>query len=431
MRILWITHDLFESFLPYVNGKPSLGGAWIAPLFDILKNENDVILGSVTPVLEGAFQQKEIDGVMYYSVPIGKGDNVKDMSVRLASEYLRSINDFKPDIIHIHGTEKNFGLLRKFVDETIPIVCSIQGIVTPCYDALKFSISTINLRKYRSIKNRLGRGGIDLFLKKWKQYVGIEQEIYSLNRYFIGRTEWDKAQLKSLNPSAIYFHGEELLRPVFYSQKWELSKCERYRIFISSSANPIKGFHVLLKAVALLKLEFPDIKVVVPLATFNMKSSWMKDYLINEDYANYLKNSIIEYGLETNVIIKKRLSAAEMALEYSKAHVFVLSSFIENSPNSLGESMIMGVPSVASTVGGVPYIVKDNESSLLLSPGDHAFLAWQIRKIFSEDSLAASISHEAQLIAQKRHDVVMGCRQYLEIYTHIINQHHENIACPL
>ena len=431
MRILWITHDLFESFLPYVKGKPTLGGAWIAPLFYILKNETDVILGSVTPVLDGEFQQKEIDGVMYYSVPVRKGDNIRDMSVGLASEYLRSINDFKPDIIHIHGTEKNFGLLRKFVDETIPIVCSIQGIITPYYDALKFSISTINLNKYRSIKNRLGRGGVDSVLRKWKQYIGIEREIYSLNRYFIGRTEWDKAQLKSLNPSATYFHGEELLRTDFYLQKWELSKCERHRIFVSSSAYPIKGFHVILKAVALLKLEFPDIKVVAPLATFNMKSSRMKDYLINEDYANYLKSSIIEYGLEKNVIFKKRLSAAEMAHEYSKAHIFVLPSFIENSPNSLGESMLMGVPSVACAVGGVPYIVKDNESSLLFTPGDHAFLAWQIRKIFSEDSLAKSISYEAQLIAQKRHDMVMGFQQYLKIYTQIINQHHESIACPL
>ena len=57
MRILWITHDLFESFLPYVNGKPSLGGAWIAPLFDILKNENDVILGLLHR-LEGRFSKK-------------------------------------------------------------------------------------------------------------------------------------------------------------------------------------------------------------------------------------------------------------------------------------------------------------------------------------------------------------------------------------
>lgn len=431
MRILWITHDLFDVFLPYVKGKPTKGGSWIAPLFYRLGNDPEVQLGSITPVLNGAAQKIEIDDIIYYSITVVKNENIRNMNMGLASRYLQAINDFKPDIIHVHGTEKNFGLLRKYIEPGIPVVCSIQGIISPCYDNLKISVAGIGIEKYRSLKNRLGRGGVGFALRKWRRYTQIEREIYRINNYFIGRTMWDKAQLMSLHPGAAYFHGEELLRAEFYTPKWEIGSCERHRIFVSSAASPLKGFHVLLKAVALLIQDYPGLKIVAPLSAVNSKSSSMNNYLYSEDYANYLKYKIKEFGLEGHIIFKKKLSAAEMVLEYCKAHAFILPSFIENSPNSLGESMMIGVPSVACSVGGVPSIVKDNESSLLFPPGDHVLLAWQVRRIFSDDALAMKISREARLIAQKRHHIIQVTQQYLTIYADIIEQHHENTAHTL
>ena len=130
--------------------------------------------------------------------------------------------------------------------------------------------------------------------------------------------------------------------------------------------------------------------------------------------------------LTENIILRKRLSADEMAAEYSKAHLFVLPSFLENSPNSLGESMMTGTPCVASSVGGVTSIVKDNESSLLFSPGDYVFLAYQIARIFSDDELALKISANAREIALRRHNITQTSRQYYQIYSEIIKQHHES-----
>jgi glycosyltransferase involved in cell wall biosynthesis len=75
--------------------------------------------------------------------------------------------------------------------------------------------------------------------------------------------------------------------------------------------------------------------------------------------------------------------------------------------------------------------VKDNESSLLFSPGDHAYLAFQIKRIFSDDALAEKIGREARMIAQKRHHIEHTIRQYMSIYSNIIDHHHENIACAL
>ena len=85
MRILWIVHDVFECFLPYVKGNPTKGGSWIAPLFYGIKDYPEVVLGSIVPIIGGEAQKKEIGGVTYYSIEIKRGENSKDMSDDLAS----------------------------------------------------------------------------------------------------------------------------------------------------------------------------------------------------------------------------------------------------------------------------------------------------------------------------------------------------------
>ncbi|MDD2244606.1 MAG: glycosyltransferase family 4 protein [Dysgonamonadaceae bacterium] len=427
MRILWIINDVLPDFHPFVVGTPTTSGSWIAPLFYALKNQSELTMGSVTPILDGMEQKINIDNISYYAIRINEKENISNMNKSLAEKYLSVINDFKPDIIHIHGTEHNFGLLRKYVSPRIPIVCSIQSIIVPYRDYMKKSAATLKLSKYRSVKNRLGRGGINNALRRWNKYSSVEKEIFKINKYFIGRTSWDKNQLQILNPNTLYFHGEELLRSPFYDTQWDLNQCERHRIFVSSALHPIKGFHILLKAVAFLKDDFPDIKIVAPLPSINMKSSKIKDWMIGEDYSNFLKRLIIKYDLEDNIIMRDSLSAYEMAKEFRKAHLFVLPSLIENSPNSLGESMLVGTPAVVSIMGGITSIVSDNESALLFPSGDSYSLAFQIGRLFSNDILALKLSKNARQIALRRHDVKQTSEQYCHIYEDIIKQHNESI----
>jgi len=423
MRVLWITHDVFEPFYSFVKGKPSTGGSWTTPLFYGLCKEEYLEMGSLVPVLKGTYQKEMINKIHYYTIPINPGDNNKQFNKKLIKSYLKAINDFKPDIIHIHGVEKNFALLQKHIDSNIPIVCSIQGLINPYYIFLKYSVATLHLKRYKSLKNWLGRGGVKTALKNWRRYSDIEKEILKINKYFIGRTLWDKSQLFAFNSSALYYHGEELLREPFYKSKWSIRDCTRFRVFISSSAYPIKGFHILLKAAAILKDKYPTIQIVSPLSDFNLKSSKFKNYLIAEDYSNYLRSEISRLKLEDNVILLPRLNANEMAVEFTKAHVFVLASFAENSPNALGEAMLLGVPSVVSPIGGVMSIVKDEESALFFPSGDYSMLAYQISRVFEDDALANNLSENAKLIASIRHDVNKTTEQYKQIYSNVIKLH--------
>ena len=424
MKILWITWGPFEPFRKFlIKGRPEKSSSWTSPLFFSLSKDKNIELGSIVPVIKGIYQKENIENITYYSVPINSGDNFTILHKELISNYQLVIDDFKPDLIHIHGVEVNFGLLREYIDTDIPIVCSIQGIINPYYDFLEYSVATLHLNKYKSLKNWLGRGGVRSALKRWKRYKNIEKKILEINHYFIGRTLWDKAQVAAFNPSAHFFHGEELLRMPFYSTKWNIKDCTPYRVFISSSITSIKGFHILLKAAAILKEKHPQLQIVSPLSDFNLKSSKIRNYLLAEDYSNYLRSEINRLKLEKHVILLPRLNENEMAEEFKKAHVFVLASFAENSPNALGEAMSIGTPSVVAPVGGVMSMVKDEESALFFPSGDYNMLAHQIDRIFSDDNLANKLSENAKVIALRRHDVEKTTMQYLNIYKEIIQLH--------
>ena len=423
MRILWITWGPFEPFRFLIKGRPQKSSSWTSPLFSSLSKNDNITLGSVVPVINGAYQKEYIGNVTYYSIAINSGDNVIYLSKKIIKSYQLVIDDFKPDLIHVHGVEVNFGLLREYIDSKIPIVCSIQGLINPYYLFLEYSIATLRLNRYRSLKNLLGRGGVKSALKRWKRYKNIEKKILEINHYFIGRTLWDKAQVATFNPKAHYFHGEELLRSPFYSIKWDGKSFIPNRIFISSTAYPLKGFHILLKAASVLKSKYPQIKIVVPLSDFNLKSSKFRNYLIAEDYSNYLRSEINRLELKDNVILLPRLNAEEMAEEFKKAHVFVLASFAENSPNALGEAMSAGTPSVVTPVGGVMSMVKDEESALFFPSGDYNMLAYQIDRIFKDNKLAGKLSENSKLIALKRHDVDVTTNQYMNIYEDVIQLH--------
>ena len=76
-----------------------------------------------------------------------------------------------------------------------------------------------------------------------------------------------------------------------------------------------------------------------------------------------------EYGLFDRVHILGRLSAEQMKEQYLLCDTYVCCSAIENSPNSLGEAMMLQVPIVTAEVGGIPDIFKPGEDGFSYSVG--------------------------------------------------------------
>ena len=204
----------------------------------------------------------------------------------------------------------------------------------------------------RTFRDFLRRSNIKAEQNRMESRAKNERKAIEQIRHFIGRTTLDLAVLRMYNSKGAYYKCNDILRSCFYSGKWSLESCEKHRIFISQYYYPLKGFHYLLEAAAMLKEKYPDL--IIAAAGYNpIEKSLTKRELKDSSYIRYIKSLITKYNLQNSVELLGELDAEQMKHEYLRANVFVMPSTIENSPNSLAEAMMLGTPCVVSDVGGI------------------------------------------------------------------------------
>lgn len=408
MNILWI----------------SFFGSWTMPLLNAIKTNNRV--GIIVPVINGKkkYETTEENGIAFFYLALSGNECYKDMTEQTFRKYNQIIQNFKPDIIHVHGTEKNLAQIQNFLYD-IPVVISIQGLLTG-YKPYSYNyLDLAKACKFSTLKNYFGKGGINLMYNIFSNGESYENDILHRGKYFIGRTLWDKAHVIFNNPKALYFQGEELLRKEFYenANSWNTANCTKHSIFMPSGFNPIKGLHLAVEAINLLKKLYPDVSINVPGICANADGlKRLRNPIIGEEYIRYVCHLIKKHRLEKNIKFLPKLNATDMMRQMQRAHVFLSPSSIDNSPNAIGEATMIGIPIVTTPVGGVTSFLKDGETALFAPAGDPYMIAYQIKRIFDNDNLAITLSKNAQKIALERHDIDKTTKQYLNIYRQIIQQ---------
>lgn len=369
-----------------------------------------------------------IDGVKTYHLALPKGQGIHTrLSKYVYAFYAKIIEEASPDIIHVHGTEINFGQIQNF-QQKIPVVISIQGLLSGCLKYNTAFIKPNQIKPFMSLKNRLGRGGLYQADKVCNEGVKkYELDILTNGRYFFGRTNWDKAHIEFLAPQARYFNGEELLRPIFYTKKgsWNSSYSDRHSVVMPSGFNPLKGMHIAIEAIALLKRYYPDVVLRVPGIPIEMLNrTGIKKFIIGDDFLNYVKHIIETKGLKENVVFLPFLNAEEMAEQMLRSNVFLSCSTIDNSSNAVGEATMLGMPIVTTAVGGIISFMHDEDNCLYSASGDEFMIAHQIRRLFEDDKLANRLAQNAYRTALRRHDIEVVGQQYVEAYKEIITIHY-------
>jgi len=98
----------------------------------------------------------------------------------------------------------------------------------------------------------------------------------------------------------------------------------------------------------------------------------------------------------SNVTFAGAASRADVDQYFARAKMLVLPSFHEGQPNVVMEAMARGVPVVACAVGGIPDLIRDGETGLLLQPGDAAGTAAAIRRLAGDRELCRRLSDAAR-----------------------------------
>ncbi len=261
--------------------------------------------------------------------------------------------------MHIHGSEFPHGLL--YVNAVGPrgVVVSHQGIISGIARYYAYGIDFRYANKCLTLRDLIRSGGIRNEQREFEQRGKLEIDLLSKVSHIIGRTEWDKSHTWSINPNVHYHYCGETLRDVFYHNKWDYDKCKPHTIFVSQAGYPIKGLHMLLDAMPLVLRHYPDTQINVAECDLTSAPWWRKT-----QYGHYLKQQIQRLNLQNHIQFAGMQNEKEMCESYLKANVFVCPPAIENSPNSLGEAQLLGMPIVASYVGGIPEIVNHHPDVL-------------------------------------------------------------------
>jgi len=116
------------------------------------------------------------------------------------------------------------------------------------------------------------------------------------------------------------------------------------------------------------------------------------------------------------------LDENEMINRLLKSNVFVLPSKIENSSNSLCEAMLLGLPCVASYVGGNPDMMLHDKEGYLYSFDDYQTLAQQVIKLFEDKDLCLEFSKNAREKSLQRNDLNTNVNTLYKIYKQLMKE---------
>lgn len=182
--------------------------------------------------------------------------------------------------------------------------------------------------------------------------------------HITGRTAFDREFAKQIRPEAAYYPLNETLRPCFYEGSWSRETAEPFSIFVSQGDYPLKGLHTAICALGILKQKYGSSVKLKVAGNSLVNYRTLKDKIKISGYGDYLRKLIRELNLSDNVVILGKRTAQEMKQDYLSSSVFLCCSSNENSPNSLGEAMLLGVPCVAARVGGIPSIFTEEDGIL-------------------------------------------------------------------
>jgi glycosyltransferase involved in cell wall biosynthesis len=105
---------------------------------------------------------------------------------------------------------------------------------------------------------------------------------------------------------------------------------------------------------------------------------------------------------------------------YSAADIFVIPSVQDNLPNTVLESIACGTPVVGFNVGGIPDMVRNGVTGLLVEPGSTDELHRNIRALLENDGLRATMAEKCREFAIKEYSMEVQARNYVAVYEELL-----------
>ncbi|WP_375434411.1 glycosyltransferase family 4 protein [uncultured Hymenobacter sp.] len=385
MKVLWLAP------FPHPSEPAAHPVPWVGTLADSLKRQPGVELTILnwTHRLTTDVEEFDRDGMhfIYLRVPKVRLDilTLYQRRIAIVRRYLRQHYQ-QYDLLHLHGSELQLPAMTAGLE--IPMVLSVQGIVS---EYAKVVPKTLSMLKFL-----------------WTMAGVYETKYLPTVPNFSCRTNWDKFHTARLSPGCRIFHNWETIRPEFFAEAARPAppRPTRPQALFVGGKQEIKGFKEMLMAFDLIRQQAPEMKLVIV------------GRLETADVTAVAQRYHLRHLGPEEVECRPFQSGAELAVLCRESFCLLHPSYIDNSPNSVCEAQLMGLPVVASNVGGVGSLIREGETGLLtdLSP---ATVARQTLRLYHDPALWQRIATQAQAEAQLRHDTDTIIQNTLAMYRSI------------
>lgn len=424
MKVLWFTNTPVGA-TEKLTGNEVTGGGWLYAMSEELVRNNQIDL-HIAFYWHQQIPSFTWKGITYHPILMehegsrfGRLINrfnlayCNNIDAKALPRLLAIVNEVTPDIIHVHGSEGNFGLIAK---ESLPcpIVLSIQGLLTNTIRFFYRGLTKTEILRSEKILTKLVLGGINNGEKMFERNGKREREILKSIDHIIGRTFWDKASTLAINPYRHYYEVGEIMRSEFYSSQW--TKEEYSTIFIITSTIS-SGIYKGIEAVFQTALVLKSAGFVFQ---WNIIGTDSKDPIVHLSQKK-VKSTAEKLGIK----FLGRKNASEIVQLMIDADLYVQVSHVENSPNSLCEAMLLGMPIIATFAGGTASMLENNVEGRLLQDGEPYSMAGMIMEMAGDYDKAKTFGQNARAKALLRHNPEFVCNQLLTAYHSILNN--ENV----
>ncbi|GAA4380776.1 glycosyltransferase family 4 protein [Hymenobacter koreensis] len=384
MKILWLAP------FPHPRHPAQHPAPWLTTLAQALAQQPGLELTVLNweSGLDAPVENFERDGIrfVFLRVPASRADilSLYTRRVGIIREYLRR-HHHRYNLIHVHGSEMQFQAAVAGLE--VPVLLSVQGLISECVKALP---DTVSVRR-----------------ALWSLASYYELKYLPQVREFLCRTHWDKAHIARLSPGARIHHNWEMLRPEFFGAAPRAGMPAAVpQVLFMGGTQVMKGFHETMQAFNLIRQETPARLV-----------------LVGDTYAEELVRYIRKAGLrhiEPGDVDCRRFQSSAQLIELFRQSLCLLHpSYIDNSPNSVCEAQVAGLPVVASNVGGVSSLIDDGQTGLLsdLTPRN---LAAAVLRLHHDPGFARRLAVQAHQVARLRHDPATILQRTLDTYRGIL-----------
>ncbi|OIQ05081.1 MAG: hypothetical protein COZ53_01120 [Candidatus Altarchaeum sp. CG_4_8_14_3_um_filter_33_2054] len=324
----------------------------IIGLVNELKKYSDIELHVITKEIMWENITKVEDNVTIHylaSPPLPRFVTIKTIDQH---KTIKKIKELKPDVVHAHMTA---GPGYCALKSGFPNIVTVHGITKEEYDPKIRPGLLDTIRRMVAVP--------------MEDYVFKHAKVLTVVSYYV------KKNIKPFCKGEIYIIPNGIRNEFFEIENNEIEN----RLLFVGGIEPRKSLLNLLKAVKIIKKEIPDVRL----------------HIVGSVRKQRYYNSLVEYvnqnNLNDNIIFKGELSDEEVKKEFSECSVFVLPSKVESFGIVLAEAEACGKPVVASNIGGIPYVIDDNETGFLVEYGDIDGFANKILLLLNDKNLRNKI----------------------------------------